>query len=83
MARLMARLTNKGPHVRHRPRVVAGGYRQRLGLYRYEVHLTTAEHAALAQYAGCAGLGEQSMAEALARLIDEGLADGYPEGGPV
>ena len=82
----MARHTNKGPHVRHHPSVVVGGYRQRLGLYRYEVHLTNAQHAALVQYGGCAGRGEQMCAEALGRLIDEGLADGYPEGnegGPV
>jgi len=79
----MARLTNKGPHVRHHPSVVAGGYRQRLGLYRYEVHLSSAEHAALVQYGGCGGRGEPSYAEALGRLIDEGLADGYPEGGPA
>ena len=76
------RKPNKKP--RPQPRVVAGGYRQRLGLWRYQVHLTDAEHAALVSFAGSVPRGEQAVGDGLGSLIGEALADGLvdEEGSP-
>lgn len=64
-----------GTPQRRQPLASPGGWRPRLGLWRYTVYLTPDEHAALISLAGGYGHGEGPLAAALARIIDEGLSN--------